>query len=41
MFAEIAEKSKDEYLKFYEQFGTCLKKELTEDFTLQLEIAVL
>ena len=38
MFAEIAEQ-KDDYKKFYEQFGKCLKLGIHEDSTNRTEIA--
>merc|ERR1712196_201395 len=38
MFAEIAEK-KDDYKKFYEQFGKCLKLGIHEDSTNRTKIA--
>merc|ERR1719189_1579167 len=40
MFAEIAEK-KDDYKKFYEQFGKCLKLGVHEDSTNRTKIAEL
>merc|ERR1712151_1120543 len=40
MFAEIAEK-KDDYKKFYEQFGKCLKLGIHEDSTNRAKIAKL
>merc|ERR1719171_544255 len=40
MFAEIAEK-KDDYKKFYEQFGKCLKLGIHEDSTNRQKIAEL
>merc|ERR1719353_39389 len=40
MFAEIAEK-KDDYKKFYEQFGKCLKLGIHEDSTNRTKIAEL
>jgi len=40
MFAEIAEK-KDDYKKFYEQFGKCLKLGIHEDSTNRAKIAEL
>merc|ERR1711967_215072 len=40
MFAEIAEK-KDDYKKFYEQFGKCLKLGVHEDSTNRIKIAEL
>merc|ERR1711976_167422 len=40
MFAEIAEK-KDDYKKFYEQFGKCLKLGVHEDSTNRVKIAEL
>merc|ERR1712135_149031 len=40
MFAEIAEK-KDDYNKFYEQFGKCLKLGIHEDSTNRTKIAEL
>merc|ERR1712217_54181 len=40
MFAEIAEK-KDEYKKFYEQFGKCLKLGVHEDSTNRTKVAEL
>merc|ERR1719305_620758 len=40
MFAEIAEK-KDDYKKFYEQFGKCLKLGVHEDSTNRAKIAEL
>merc|ERR1712194_752207 len=40
MFIEIAEK-KDEYKKFYEQFGKCLKLGVHEDSTNRVKIAEL
>merc|ERR1712002_1153416 len=40
MFAEIAEK-KDDYKKFYEQFGKCLKLGVHEDWTNRTKIAEL
>ena len=36
MFAEIAEK-KDDYKKFYEQFGKCLKLGVHEDSTNRIK----
>ena len=38
MFAEIAEK-KDDYNKFYEQFGKCIKLGVYEDSTTRLSLA--
>jgi len=38
MFAEIAEK-KDDYKKFYEAFGKCLKLGVHEDSTTGQEMA--
>merc|ERR1712046_5240 len=40
MFAEIAEK-KDDYKKFYEQFGKCLKLGVHEDSTNRTKVAEL
>merc|ERR1719387_1794280 len=40
MFAEIAEK-KDDYKKFYEQFGKCLKLSVHEDSTNRTKVAEL
>merc|ERR1711930_36812 len=40
MFAEIAEK-KDDYKKFYEQFGKCLKLGIHEDSTNRTKVAEL
>merc|ERR1712087_1018400 len=40
MFAEIAEK-KDDYKKFYEQFGKCLKLGVHEDSTIRTKVAEL
>merc|ERR1712032_696077 len=40
MFAEIAEK-KDDYKKFYEQFGKCLKLGIHEDSTNRMKVAEL
>merc|ERR1712193_57794 len=40
MFAEIAEK-KDDYKKFYEQFGKCLKLGIHEDSTNRVKVAEL
>merc|ERR1712200_117609 len=40
MFAEIAEK-KDDYIKFYEQFGKCLKLGVHEDSTNRTKVAEL
>merc|ERR1711979_41465 len=40
MFAEIAEK-KDDYKKFYEQFGKCLKLGFHEDSTNRTKVAEL
>merc|ERR1712003_353073 len=40
MFAEIAEK-KDDYKKFYEQFGKCLKLGVHEDSTNRIKVAEL
>merc|ERR1712014_100067 len=40
MFAEIAEK-KDDYKKFYEQFGKCLKLGAHEDSTNRTKVAEL
>merc|ERR1712187_1038426 len=40
MFAEIAEK-KDDYKKFYEQFGKCLKLGVHEDSTNRVKVAEL
>merc|ERR1719507_1194800 len=40
MFAEIAEK-KDDYKKFYEQFGKCLKLGVNEDSTNRTKVAEL
>merc|ERR1712122_172237 len=40
MFAEIGEK-KDDYKKFYEQFGKCLKLGIHEDSTNRTKIAEL
>merc|ERR1712203_840384 len=40
MFAEIAEK-KDDYKKFYEQFGKCLKLGVHEDSTDRVKVAEL
>merc|ERR1712040_4587 len=40
MFAEIAEK-KDDYKKFYEQFGKCLKLGVHEDSTKRTKVAEL
>ena len=40
MFAEIAEK-KDDYKKFYEQFGKCLKLGVHEDSTNSTKVAEL
>jgi len=40
MFAEIAEK-KDDYKKFYEQFGKCMKLGVQEDSTNRVKIAEL
>ena len=37
MFAEIAERRRDDYMKFHEQFGEYLKCGTIEAFTLQLE----
>ena len=36
MFAEIAE-NKDDYKKFYEQFGNCLKLGIHEDSTNRIQ----
>ena len=40
MFAEIAEK-KDDYKKFYEQFGKCIKRGVHEDSTNRVKVAEL
>merc|ERR1719230_305130 len=40
MFAEIAEK-KDDYKKFYEQFGKCIKLGVHEDSTNRIKVAEL
>merc|ERR1712091_86083 len=40
MFAEIAEK-KDDYKKFYEQFGKCIKLGVHEDSTNRVKVAEL
>merc|ERR1712179_698927 len=40
MFAEIAEK-KDDYKKFYEQFGKCMKLGVHEDSTNRIKVAEL
>ena len=40
MFAEIAEK-KDDYQKFYEQFGKCLELGFREDSTNRTKVAEL